>query len=192
MQMAVAEKGLLVLDCVATGKAGHAAREEGENAIYKAIKDINWFSTYRFPKVSDLLGPVKMSVTVIQTENKAHNVVPSQCSFVVDIRVNELYTFEELLSVIQSNVSCEVTPRSLRMRSSSIAVDHPVVQSGLSLRRTYYGSPTTSDKALMPFPALKIGPGDSARSHTADEFIFVDEIREGVRLYVELLEKVVE
>lgn len=192
MQMAVAEKGLLVLDCVATGKAGHAAREEGENAIYKAIKDINWFSTYRFPKVSDLLGPVKMSVTVIQTENKAHNVVPSQCSFVVDIRVNELYTFEELLSVIQSNVSCEITPRSLRMRSSSIAVDHPVVQSGLSLRRTYYGSPTTSDKALMPFPALKIGPGDSARSHTADEFIFVDEIREGVRLYVELLEKVVE
>lgn len=190
MQMAVAEKGLLVLDCVANGKAGHAAREEGDNAIYKAIKDINWFSSYQFSEVSNLLGPVKMSVTVIQTDNKAHNVVPSQCSFVVDIRVNELYTFEELLSVIQNNVSCDVKPRSLRMRSSSISVEHPAVQSGLHLGRTYYGSPTTSDKALMPFPALKMGPGDSARSHTADEYIFIDEIRSGIQLYIQLLESV--
>ncbi|MBN8789147.1 MAG: M20 family metallo-hydrolase [Terrimonas sp.] len=190
MQMAVAEKGLLVLDCVATGKAGHAARNEGENAIYKAIKDIEWFSTYRFPKVSDLLGPVKMSVTVINTENKAHNVVPSHCSFVIDIRVNELYTFEEILDIINANTNCDAQPRSVRMRSSSISLDHPVVKAGLDLGRTYYGSPTTSDKALIPFSALKIGPGDSARSHTADEFLFVEEIEQGIQLYIALLEKI--
>lgn len=191
MQMAVAEKGLLVLDCVANGKAGHAAREEGDNAIYKAIKDIEWFSSFRFPKISDLLGPVKMSVTVINTENKAHNVVPSQCSFVVDIRVNELYTFEELLDIIKSNTQVDVQPRSLRMRSSSIPLTHPIVKAGLELGKTCYGSPTTSDKALMPFLSLKIGPGDSARSHTADEYIFTDEIREGIELYVKLLGKIV-
>jgi acetylornithine deacetylase len=190
MQMAVAEKGLLVLDCTANGKAGHAAREEGENAISKAIKDIEWFNTFRFPKVSDLLGPVKMSVTVINTENKAHNVVPPQCSFVVDIRVNELYTFEELLEIIKNNTSSDAQPRSLRMRSSSIPLDHPIVKAGLGLRRSYYGSPTTSDKALMPFLSLKIGPGDSARSHTADEYIYVDEIRDGIELYIKLLGKV--
>ncbi|MFT3949214.1 MAG: M20 family metallo-hydrolase [Agriterribacter sp.] len=190
MQMAVAEKGLLVLDCTATGKAGHAARNEGENAIYKAIKDIQWFSSFAFPKVSDLLGPVKMSVTVINTENKAHNVVPSHCSFVVDIRVNELYTFEEILDVINANTNCNAQPRSLRMRSSSISPDHPIVKAGLDLGRTYYGSPTTSDKALIPFTSLKIGPGDSARSHTADEFIFVEEIEQGIQLYCELLKKV--
>jgi acetylornithine deacetylase len=187
MQLAVAEKGLLVLDCVSQGKAGHAAREEGDNAIYKALADIEWFRSFRAPKVSSLLGPVKMSVTVIDTDNRAHNVVPSQCHFVVDVRVNELYTFEELLGIIRENVNCDVTPRSLRMRSSSIPLDHPVVLSGLDLGRTCYGSPTTSDKALMPFPALKTGPGDSARSHTADEFIFIDEIGEGIRGYIDLL-----
>jgi acetylornithine deacetylase len=191
MQLAVAEKGLLVLDCAARGKAGHAAREEGENAIYKALKDIEWFRTYQAPKVSDLLGPVKMSVTVIYTDNKAHNVVPSQCHFVVDVRVNELYSFEELLGEIGANVDCEVVPRSLRMRSSSIPVDHPIVLSGIRLGRTCYGSPTTSDKALMPFPALKTGPGDSARSHTADEYIFVEEIAEGIEGYIELLKPVI-
>ncbi len=190
MQLAVAEKGLLVLDCTAFGKAGHAAREEGENAIYKALPDIVWFQNYRAPKVSDLLGPVKMSVTVIDTDNKAHNVVPSQCHFVVDVRVNELYTFEELLEIIRSNVACEVTPRSLRMRSSGIALDHPVVESGIRMGRTCYGSPTTSDKALMPFAALKSGPGDSARSHTADEFIFLQEIEEGIVGYIELLKPI--
>ncbi|HET6253531.1 MAG TPA: M20 family metallo-hydrolase [Puia sp.] len=191
MQLAVAEKGLLVLDCVAQGRAGHAAREEGENAIYKALKDIEWFRTFKAPKVSDLLGPVKMSVTVIDTDNKAHNVVPSQCHFVVDVRVNELYSFEELLAEIRASVGCEVVPRSLRMRSSSIPVDHPIVVSGLRLGRTCYGSPTTSDKALMPFPVLKTGPGDSARSHTADEFIFVEEIAEGIKGYIELLKPVI-
>ncbi len=191
LQLAVAEKGLLVLDCVSHGKAGHAAREEGENAIYKAIKAIEWFHSYRAPKVSELLGPVKMSVTVIDTDNKAHNVVPSQCHFVVDVRVNECYTFEELLGIIRGAVDCEVTPRSLRMRSSGIAVDHPIVQSGLRLGRTAYGSPTTSDKALMPFPALKTGPGDSARSHTADEYILLEEVAGGVRGYIDLLKPVI-
>jgi len=190
MQLAVAEKGLLVLDCLSYGKAGHAAREEGDNAIYKALPDMEWFRSYRAPKVSPLLGPVKMSVTVIDTDNRAHNVVPSQCHFVVDVRVNELYTFEELLDIIRANVNCEVTPRSLRMRSSSIPQDHPVILSGLNLARTCYGSPTTSDKALMPFPALKTGPGDSARSHTADEFIFVEEIGQGIQGYIDLLRPV--
>jgi len=187
MQMAVAERGLMVLDCISHGIAGHAAREEGENAIYKAAKDIEWFQSYRFDKVSDLLGPVKMSVTVIDTDNKAHNVVPSQCRFVVDTRINELYTFEEVLTVIKSNVKSDVQPRSTRLKSSSIALDHPLVKAGISLGRSYYGSPTTSDKALMNFPALKIGPGDSARSHTADEYIYTDEIKEGIDLYIQLL-----
>lgn len=189
LQMAVAERGLMVLDGIAYGKAGHAARNEGENAISKAIKDIEWFHSYQFEKVSPLLGPNKMSVTVIETENKAHNVVPPQCSFVADIRVNELYSFEEILDIIKSNVSCEVQPRSLRLRSSSIALEHPIVKAGMEAGRTCYGSPTTSDKALIPFPALKIGPGDSARSHTADEYIYIDEIKEGIGLYVRLLEK---
>lgn len=189
MNMAVAEKGLLVIDCIAFGKAGHAAREEGDNAIYKAIKDIEWFKTYKFNKVSDLLGAMKMTVTIINAGSQ-HNVVPSQCAFTVDIRVNELYSFEEVLGIIKANVACEINPRSTRLRSTSISIDHPVVKSGLALGRTYYGSPTTSDKALMPFPALKMGPGDSARSHSADEFIFVEEIREGIEMYVKLLEGV--
>lgn len=190
MQMAIAEKGLLVLDCTANGKAGHAARNEGENAIYGALKDVEWFSSYKFSKVSELLGPVKMSITVIGTDNKAHNVVPSQCTFVADIRVNELYDFQEILTEIRKNVKSEVKPRSLRMRSSLIPENHPLVKSGLGLGRKIYGSPTTSDKALMPFPALKMGPGDSARSHTADEFIFIKEIEEGIELYIELLKNV--
>jgi acetylornithine deacetylase len=190
MQMAVAERGLLVIDCIAEGKAGHAAREEGDNAIYKAIKDIEWFQSYRFPKRSELLGPVKMSVTSIETDNKAHNIIPSQCNFVVDIRVNELYTFEEVINVIQQNVNCKIQPRSTRLRSTSIALDHPLVKAGLSLGRNYYGSPTTSDKALMPFPTLKIGPGDSARSHIADEFIYLDEIKEGIEIYIQLLQQI--
>jgi acetylornithine deacetylase len=187
MQMAIAERGLMVMDCFAHGHAGHAARNEGENAIYKAMKDIEWFSSYKFDKVSDLLGPVKVTVTSVNTENKAHNVVPSGCSFIVDSRINELYTFDEVLEIIRANVQSDVKPRSTRLRSTAIALDHPLVKAGLHLGRTYYGSPTTSDKALMPFPALKMGPGDSARSHTADEFIYIDEIKEGIELYIELL-----
>jgi acetylornithine deacetylase len=190
MQMAIAEKGLLVIDCVAPGRAGHAAREEGENAVYNAVDDIAWFRNYRFEKVSDLLGPVKMTVTIINAGSQ-HNVVPDACNFTVDIRLNELYTHEEVLEVIQNHVRSKVTPRSLRIRSSGIALTHPLTKAGLALGRSYYGSPTTSDKALMTFPSLKMGPGDSARSHTADEFIYLDEIREGVRLYVGLLKGVV-
>ncbi|HTE26386.1 M20 family metallo-hydrolase [Flavitalea sp.] len=191
MHMAIAEKGLLVLDVYAEGKAGHAAREEGENAIYKTLKDMQWFSTYKYPKNSELLGPVKMSVTVIETENKAHNVVPSSCHFVVDVRVNELYSFEEVLGVIKSHTSCVVTPRSLRMRSSYISLDHPIVKAGIKLGRDYYGSPTTSDKALMPFNTLKMGPGDSARSHTADEYIFIEEVNNGIELYIQFLNELI-
>jgi acetylornithine deacetylase len=190
MQMAVAERGLLVLDVTAKGVAGHAAREEGENALYKAITDIDWFRNHRFEKVSPLLGPVKMTVTVIETENKAHNVVPSQCRFVVDVRVNELYSFEEIITTIQQSVKAEVVPRSLRMRSTAISQDHPLVKAGLNLGRSCYGSPTTSDKALMPFTTLKMGPGDSARSHTADEYIYIDEINKGIALYIQLLKQV--
>lgn len=191
MQMAVAERGLMVLDCMATGKAGHAARKEGDNAIYKAIMDIDWFRSYQFSKVSDLLGPVNMDVTVIETENKAHNVVPAQCKFVVDVRVNENYTFEEILEEIRKHIQSEAKPRSFRLRSTSISLDHPLVKAGLALRRTYYGSPTTSDKALMFFPSLKMGPGDSARSHTANEYIYISEINEGIELYIQLLNQLV-
>lgn len=191
LNLAVAERGLMVLDCIATGKAGHAARNEGENALYKALNDIQWLRNHNFEKVSPLLGPVKMNVTSIDTPNKAHNVVPAECSFVVDVRINELYSSEEVLQVITDNISSKPVPRSFRLRSTSIAVDHPLVQAGIKLGKSYYGSPTTSDKALMPFPALKMGPGDSARSHTADEFIFVDEIRDGVATYIKLLDQLV-
>ncbi len=191
MQMAVAERGLMVLDGVSLGRAGHAARNEGENAIGKAIKDIDWINQYQFPKISPLLGPNKMSVTVIETENKAHNVVPAVCKFVVDVRVNELYTFEEVLGIVRHNIQSEVTPRSTRLRSTSIALDHPLVKAGLAMGKEYYGSPTTSDKALMPFPALKMGPGDSARSHTADEFVYLKEIEEGIKEYIEMLKSII-
>lgn len=190
MEMAVAEKGLLVVDCVVTGRAGHAAREEGENAIYKAMQDIEWFRTFQFPDQTSLLGPVKMSVTMINAGIQ-HNVVPAQCNFTVDIRVNECYTHEAILEIIRSSVSCEVSPRSTRLRSTSIPETHPLVQAGKSLGLSSYGSATLSDKALMPFPALKIGPGDSARSHTADEFIYLDEIRSGIQTYIALIDQLV-
>ena len=188
MKMAIADKGLLVLDCIAHGAAGHAARNEGVNAIYKAVQDINWFKTFRFQKVSSVLGPVHMAVTSVGTQNKAHNIVPSECTFVVDIRVNELYTFEEILSEINKNVECEVVPRSTRLRPAFINKDHPLVIAGNNIGLESYGSPTCSDRALMEFPALKIGPGDSARSHIADEFIFIDEITEGIQKYLQLLQ----
>jgi acetylornithine deacetylase len=189
MQMAIAEKGLLVIDCTAKGKAGHAAREEGDNAIYKAMKDMEWFKNYEFQKVSDTLGPIKMSVTIISA-GMQHNMVPDICSFTVDIRINELYTHEEILKVIKENVAAEIVPRSMRMKSSSISISHPLVQSGILVGREMYGSPTTSDKALIDCPSLKMGPGDSARSHSADEFIYVKEIEEGIVLYIKLLENI--
>jgi len=191
LNLAIAERGLMVLDCIAQGKAGHAARNEGENAIYKAMKDIEWLNTYKFEKTSELLGEVKLNVTSIETENKAHNVVPAECRFVVDVRVNELYAMDEIIETISKNIQSEVKPRSTRLRSTAISLEHPLVQSGVKLGKKYYGSPTTSDKALMNFPALKMGPGDSARSHTADEFIYVDEIIKGIETYIQLLNQVV-
>lgn len=188
MQMAVAEKGLLVMDALCYGKSGHAAREEGDSALYKAIQDIQWIKNYHFQNTSALLGPVKMSVTVVETPNKAHNVIPAECRYVIDVRVNDCYTHEQIIETLQPHLLAELKPRSLRMRSSSIALDHPLVKSGLEAGRWCYGSPTTSDKALMPFPALKMGPGDSARSHTADEYIYLEEIREGIELYIKLLQ----
>ncbi|WP_142683394.1 M20 family metallo-hydrolase [Chitinophaga polysaccharea] len=189
-QLAIAEKGLMVLDCTSYGKAGHAAREEGENALYKALPDLNWFKDFRFPKISETLGPVKMSVTVINTSNKAHNVVPADCTFVVDVRATDQYTLEELLEIIRANVSCEVKPRSMRMRPSFIPMDHPFVLAGVSIGKSCYGSPTTSDQALIPATSVKMGPGDSARSHTADEYIHLHEIKDGIQSYIQLLEMI--
>jgi acetylornithine deacetylase len=187
LEMAVAERGLMVIDCTAEGRSGHAARNEGENALYKAIDDINWIRGYKFEKVSPLLGESRLTVTVIGTENQQHNVVPSQCKFIIDVRVNELYSFEEILEALQNNLKSKFRPRTTRMKSTSIELDHPLVKAGIKLGRGYYGSPTTSDKALMPFPTLKMGPGDSARSHTADEYIYIDEIKEGIGTYIQLV-----
>ncbi|MDR0872274.1 MAG: M20 family metallo-hydrolase [Prevotellaceae bacterium] len=187
MQMAVTEKGLLVLDCTAQGKSGHAAREEGENALYKAIDDINWFRTYRFPKQSELSGAVKMSVTMINAGTQ-HNVVPDKCTFVVDIRTNEFYKNTEVVEIVKQNVSCDVVPRSTHLNSSHIPLAHPIVQRGLALGLTYYGSPTSSDQMRIPYTSIKIGPGESSRSHTADEFVLLSEIKNGIDTYIQLLD----
>lgn len=187
MRMAVAERGLMVLDCTAYGKSGHAARNEGVNAIYKAIEDIQWFKSHSFDRVSDFLGAVKMSVTQINAGTQ-HNVVPDKCTFVVDVRPNGMYANPELLELIKSSVSCEVKERSTRIGSSHLPMDHPAVVRGLSLGLEPFGSPTTSNQALCHFPTLKIGPGDSARSHSADEYIRLDEIADGIETYVALLD----
>lgn len=189
MQLAIAEKGLLVLDCVAHGKSGHAAREEGENAIYKALKDIEWIRNYQFPKVSELLGPVKMTVTTVNAGTQ-HNVVPDECRFTIDVRITEQYSLEEVLDIIKQNIISDVQPRSVRLKSSGISIQHPIVQAGIALGRQTYGSPTMSDQALLNCPSLKIGPGHSERSHTADEFVYLHELDEGTDLYVQLLEKI--
>jgi acetylornithine deacetylase len=191
LEMAVAERGLMVIDCVAQGRAGHAARNEGENALYKAVDDINWIRSFKFEKVSELLGESRLTVTVIETENKQHNVVPSTCKFVIDVRVNELYSFEEILESLKNNLKSTFKPRTTRMKSTSIKLDHALVKAGVKLGKGYYGSPTTSDKALMPFPTLKMGPGDSARSHTADEFIYLSEIEDGIGTYIKMVEQIV-
>lgn len=191
LEMAVAERGLMVIDCTAEGRAGHAARNEGENALYKAVDDIEWIRNYKFEKVSPLLGESRLTVTVISTENVQHNVVPSQCKFVIDVRVNELYTFDEILDALQRNLKSKFKPRTTRMKSTSISLDHPLAKAGIKLGKGYYGSPTTSDKALMPFSTLKMGPGDSARSHTADEYIYIDEIKEGIETYIKLVDELV-
>lgn len=189
MNMAIAEKGLMVLDCVVRGIAGHAARNEGRNAIYEALPILEWFRSYDFPKKSELLGAVKMSVTQVNAGTQ-HNVIPDSCSFVVDVRSNELYSNEELLKIIKEQVECEVEARSTRLSSSATPADHPIVKRGIALSRHTFGSQTLSDQALMPFPSLKMGPGDSARSHTADEYIIPEEISEAIDLYINLLDGV--
>jgi acetylornithine deacetylase len=190
MQMAIAEKGLMVLDCMAKGVAGHAAREEGENAIYAALDDINWFKNYVFEKESEVLGPIKMTVTLINAGTQ-HNVVPDTCSFVVDVRLTDAYTMDETLDIIKKHIKAEVTPRSMRLKPSGILLDHPIVKKGLALGLKTYGSPTLSDQALIPFPSIKIGPGDSARSHTADEYIYISEINAGIEGYIDLLTELI-
>ncbi len=189
MQMAVAEKGLMVLDCETKGVAGHAARDIGENAIYKAIRDIEWIREQKLPKTSQWLGPVKMSVTVINAGSQ-HNVIPDSCRFVVDVRVNDCYTLPEILELIKNGVSSEVVPRSMRMNPSTIAMDHPLVKAAQQRNIRLFGSDTTSDQALMPFSSVKMGPGLSERSHTADEFIYLSEIEEGIEIYKKLLGEV--
>lgn len=185
-QMAVAEKGLMVMDGIARGKAGHAAREEGINAIYIALDDIARLKNFQFQKKSDLLGAVKISVTQIEAGTQ-HNVVPDECRFVVDVRTNECYSNSDIWAILKEQVQSELTPRSMRLNSSKIDLKHPLIGRGQSMGLSYYGSPTLSDQALMNFPTLKIGPGDSARSHTADEFIYVEEIEKGMSVYRQLL-----
>jgi acetylornithine deacetylase/succinyl-diaminopimelate desuccinylase-like protein len=189
-QMAIAEKGLMVLDCVARGRSGHAAREEGVNALYIALDDITWLRKFSFPKISPTLGPIKMTATIINA-GKQHNVVPAECHFTIDVRVTDQYSLEEVLEVIKSNLKSEVSPRSLRMRSSGIPLEHPLVDAAKAMGLELYGSPTTSDQALIPVPSVKIGPGDSARSHTADEFIYMADIVKGIDTYIALLNKVI-
>lgn len=187
MQPAIAEKGLMVLDVTTYGKAGHAARNEGENAIYKVLEDITWFRDFRFEKESPLLGPVKMSVTQINAGTQ-HNVIPDKCTLVVDIRSNELYSNEEIFEIVKSKVKSEVNARSFRLNSSQIAEDHPFVKKTIKLGRVPFGSPTLSDQALMSFPTVKMGPGNSSRSHTADEYVMISEIDEAIGLYIDILD----
>lgn len=189
LRLAIAERGLMVLDCVAHGKPGHAARDEGENAIYRAMEDIDWFRTYRFPKESALFGGVKMSVTIIGAGTQ-HNVVPAECRFTVDVRVTDCYTNEEVLETVRRHVRAEVFPRSTRLKPSSIDPSHPIVAAGRELGCQTFGSPTMSDQALLSVPSLKVGPGESARSHAADEFVCIQEIEEGIALYIALLKAV--
>jgi len=186
MQMAVAEKGLVVLDCQSIGKSGHAARDEGINAIYLALQDIEFVKNYQFEKSSELLGPVKMTVTQIKA-GQQHNVVPDGCEFVIDVRTNEHYSNQQVVSFLQDNLTSTIAPRSVRLNSSGISLDHPVVVKGKSLGLSYFGSPTLSDQALMNFNSVKIGPGNSSRSHTADEYILLSEIKHGIDKYIDLL-----
>lgn len=187
MQPAIAEKGLMVLDCVAHGTAGHAARGTGENAIYKAMKDIEWFRTHKFPRTSPLLGEVRMSVTQIMAGTQ-HNVIPDTCDFVVDVRTNECYSNSEMAALIKEAVAADVTPRSTRLNSSFIPEEHPLVKRAIEQGRKPFGSPTLSNQALLNIPTLKMGPGESERSHTAGEFIKISEIREGLEIFTKMLD----
>ena len=188
MQPAVAEKGLMVVDITAHGKSGHAARNEGVNAIYEALDDLCWIRSHRFDRVSQFLGPTKMQATVVNAGTQ-HNVVPDECKIVVDVRTNELYTNEEVFDIISSHCKSECRARSFRLHSSRIDLHHPLVERCVALGLQPFGSPTLSDQALMPFASLKLGPGQSARSHSANEYIKVSEIEHAIGLYLRLLER---
>lgn len=186
MQLAVAEKGLLVLDVIVKGTASHAAHNNPDNPIYNAIPVIEWFKNYQFEKISEVLGPVKMTVTQV-TAGKQHNVVPAECHLVVDIRVNDCYNNTQILETVRKHVAAEVNPRSMHLNASSIPVSHGLVQAGIALGRTTYGSPTLSDQSVLSCKSLKLGPGETLRSHSADEFIYINEIEEGIELYIKIL-----
>lgn len=190
MNLAIAEKGLLVLDCEAQGTASHAAHENNNQAILNSIKDIQWFNSFKFPKQSSLLGDIKMAVTIINAGTQ-HNIIPSSCHFTVDIRTTEAYSNKEVFDMVCKNISSKATARSFKLNSSYIPLNHPIVQAGLSLGKKTYGSPTISDMALMHFPSLKMGPGNSLRSHASNEFIFIKEIKDGIETYIQLLSKII-
>ncbi|MDY0779220.1 M20 family metallo-hydrolase [Tenacibaculum sp. IB213877] len=190
MQLAIAEKGLVVFDAKVKGTPSHAAHPNNDNPIYKTINVLEWFKNYSFDKTSEVLGDVKMTVTQINA-GKQHNAVPSVVDLVVDVRVNDKYTNQEIADILKANAPCdEIVPRSLRLNSSSINKNHELVQAGIALGRKTYGSPTLSDQSVLSCESIKLGPGDSTRSHTADEFIYIDEIKEGIDIYIKLLEKV--
>lgn len=186
LDLAIAEKGLIVFDAVVKGTPSHAAHPNDDNSIYNTIEVLEWFKNYSFPKVSEVLGPVKMTVTQINA-GKQHNVVPAKVELVIDVRVNDKYTNTEIAEILKKEAPCELKERSLRLNSSSISKDHPLVQSGIALGRKTYGSPTLSDQAALSCQSLKLGPGDSTRSHSADEYIYIKEIEEGIDLYIKLL-----
>jgi len=190
MQMAIAEKGLMVLDCLAEGTSGHAAKESGINAIYIALEDIKWLRNYRFPLTSDVLGPIKMTATMIESGSQ-HNVIPDTCKFVVDVRNTDSYSNEEVLQIIKDNMRSQVIARSTRLQPSAISGDHVLVKTAKNLGIKTFGSDTLSDQALMNFPTVKMGPGDSLRSHTADEYIKLNEIQKGIEIYIQVLDKII-
>lgn len=187
MQPAIAEKGLMVIDATARGKSGHAARGEGVNAIYEALDDICWLRGYKFEKESPLLGPTVMNVTIINAGTQ-HNVIPDECRFTIDIRTNEFYRNEDVFSFLSSKMKSELKARSFRLSSSHISEDNPLIQRCKAMGMTPFGSPTLSDQALMPFPSFKLGPGQSARSHSADEYIGIGEIEDAINTYISLLD----
>ena len=191
MQLAVAEKGLVVFDAVVKGRPGHAAHPNDDNAIYNAIDVLKWLKNFKFKKSSEALGDVKMTVTQINA-GKQHNAIPADVKLVIDVRVNDAYSNSEIAELLINDAPCDsIVPRSLRLNSSSIPIDHELVQAGITLGRETYGSPTLSDQAVLSCPSLKLGPGDSTRSHSADEFIYINEIEEGIKIYIDLLNKVI-
>jgi acetylornithine deacetylase len=191
MNLAVAEKGLVVFDAQVAGTPSHAAHPNDNNSIYNTIEVLQWFKNFKFKKPSVALGDVKMTVTQINA-GKQHNVVPAQTNLVIDVRVNDAYSNQEIATILQEQSPCsKITPRSLRLNSSSISIDHDLVKAGISMGRETYGSPTLSDQSVLNCQSLKLGPGDSTRSHSADEFIYLHEIEEGIKLYIELLNRVI-